>query len=336
MDKNKVPDNFYDILEVSPRASMDVIRAAYSTLMKNFHPDKGGSERVAKLLNQAKEVLLDPDKRSDYDKQRLDLTGRVIGNYRFLEKIAEGGFGKTYKGEHVRLKLPVCIKHGHEISPQDEELLMDEARAIWDLRHYGIPAMRDVMKMDDGGLALVMSYVPGKTLEQIVEIVGRLDAENVSWIAERSLNVLKYLHYHGVVHGDVKPQNIIVQPEVHNIVMVDYGLSAIQPRHNDKNRGYTPYFAAPEQVNGSPLVPESDFFGLGVTMIYALGGDIASKKVPSSTPDPLCHFIKRLLVRDVLSRPNWHKEDLVDSMREVREKSFGRKHSGMKPIPGLS
>ena len=59
-----------------------------------------------------------------------------------------------------------------------------------------------------------MSYVPGPTLEQIVEKVGKLDAETVAWIVDRLLNALLYLHHHGVIHrGYIKPQNVIVQPE---------------------------------------------------------------------------------------------------------------------------
>lgn len=263
-------------------------------------------------------------------------TRKQIGNYKILELIARGGFGNTYKGEHILLGTPVCIKHGHYISKQDEQILIEEARAIWDLRHYGIPTIRDLLKLEDGSPALVMSYIPGLTIEKIVKKVGPPEAENVAWITERSLNALRYLHYNGVIHGDVKPQNIIVQPEIHNVVLVDYGFSSIRPNAKEKNKGYTPYFSSPEQELGETLLPESDFYGLGMTMIYALGGDIAKKTVPDDVPDPLRNFIKRLIVRDLLERPNWEKEDLIETLQNVREKSFGRKRSGMKTIGGLA
>ncbi len=339
--------SYYNLLEVSPRARPEVIEAAYRTLIKQYHPDKmGGDGQLAKALNEAKVVLLDPDQRKRYDHERIrnlssdsgdfsDLVGKKVGNYNVLELIAEGGFGKTYRAEHVESKLPACVKRGENVSPLDEEILLQEAAAIWDLRHYGIPAMRDTVRLADDSLALVMSYVPGFTLEKIVEKNKKLDPEHVAWIAERTLNVLMYLHFNGVVHGDVKPQNIILQPEEHQVVLVDYGLSLIRPSKTTSNKGYTPFFAPPEQEKGTgTLIPESDLFGLGMVMIYALGGDIERRKVPTNVPDKLCDFIKRLIVYDVLSRPNWQKENLFETIKDLRIDVFGRRHSNMKPLPG--
>lgn len=260
---------------------------------------------------------------------------KIVGNYRLLEEIAEGGFGTTYLAEHVDVGMKVCIKHALNISDTDTALLLQEARTIWDLRHFGIPAMRDILRMPDDSLALVMSYIPGPTLAQIMEkdeYKDGIDPEHIAWITDRILNILKYLHYHGVVHGDVKPQNVIIQPESHTVVLVDYGLSAVKPRSKDETKGYTPYFCAPEQEDGKVLLPQADFYGLGMTMIYALGGDVKHVKVPGHTPDSMCEFIKRLIRRDPLQRPDWKSEDLCESIKTIRQKDFGRKMSRMKPL----
>lgn len=325
--------DYYKALGVDPRASHEVIEAAYHALLK-LHEFEGKT-RVRTAIDEAAEVLLDRAKRSAYDKEREKPLGKkVIGSYRILEKIAEGGFGVTYKAEHTTLGSLVCLKHASHISAEDEELLFGEARAMWDLRHFSIPAVRDVVRMPDKSVALVMSYVPGLTLEQIIRknYPDGIDPEHVAWITERILNVLKYLHYHGVVHGDVKPQNVIIQNDDHTVVLVDYGLSAIKPSRSDTTKGYTPLFAAPEQIEGKALVPETDLYGLGMTMIYALGGDIEHVKVPGTTPKHLCQLIKDFIRRDVLSRPNWQKEDLCDRIARVREGDFGRRSSGMKPL----
>ena len=323
--------NFYDILEVSRRASDIVIDAAFEVLNEHYSDD----DREWGEIDEAYGVLSDPVWREAYDKQLDTISpGKIIGgNYRILKEIAKGGFGTTYTGEHLMTGKPVCIKHAHLVSPQDEQLLLDEAGTIWDLRHYGIPVIRDIIKLEDGSLCLVMSLIPGSTLERIVAGSGGLDAEHVAWIADRILNILKYLHFHGVVHGDLKPQNVIVQAESHLVVLVDYGLSVIRPKPHGTNKGFTPLFASPEQEQGDTLLPEADFYSLGMTMIYCLGGDVKAKQVPQNTPKHMRAFINRLIVRDVLSRPRWDNEDLMETLKEVRKKDFGREFSGMKPLP---
>jgi serine/threonine protein kinase len=326
-----VATNHYQILEVNPKASLEVIKAAYRALSLKFRND----EKHQKLLNLANEILTDKTKRSKYDAESNKSIGRgkKIGGYRILDKIAEGGFGTTYKAEHMATEKLVCIKHMNELSAHDHQILLEEACVCWDLRHWGIPAMRDILEMPDGSIALVMSYVPGPTLAEILQkYEDGLDPEHVAWITERTLNTLKYLHYNGVVHGDIKPQNIIVQPEDHTAVLCDYGLSQVKPSSKDEARGYTPYFAAPEQEAGKVPIPETDFYGLGMTMIFALGGDVGSVKVPSHTPEPMVKFIKKLIKQQPLSRPNWQDEDLCQSISVMRTEAFGRNASNMKPL----
>lgn len=327
--------DYYDLLEVSPGASPAVIGAAFKVLMTQHHPDKTGDDRMAKLLGEAHAVLKNKRSRKKYDRDRLKQHGKIIGDYRVLEEIAEGGFGITYRGEHVTLGTPVCIKHASSISTQDEEILMEEARAIWDLRHYAIPAVRNILKLEDGSVALVMSYIPGPTLYEIIEANRRLSAEHVCWITERILNALKYLHFHGVIHGDVKPGNVIIQPDSHMVALVDYGLSLIRPSRSSKSKGYTPLFAPPEQIRGMTLLPESDLYSLGMTMVFALGGEVKKKEVPEEVPDSLCRFIRRLITYDMLQRPRWDKNDLIKELQDIRLKEFGRSSSFGMNIPGF-
>lgn len=330
--------NYYDTLQVSPKASSDVIKAAYRALMKQHHPDANDTKGVqAVAINQAYETLADDTKRRNYDRQRRVPDPKIIGDYKLVSKIAEGGFGKTYKGEHLLTGQPVCIKHCSEISADSEMVLIEEAKAMWDLRHYAIPAVRNVVRLEDNSLALVMSYIPGPTLFQIVEKHKRLDAEHVAWIAQRILNALIYLHNHGVVHGDIKPQNVIVQPDTHTVVLVDFGLSMVKPKGSDAAKGFTEMFAPPEQMTGQVLIPESDLYSLGMTMIFALSGDtrhVTAREVPSHVPDALCNFVRRLVVRDPLSRPRvWQQENLCETIEQVRQEAFGRTNSKMKPLP---
>lgn len=330
--------DYYTILEVNPRARKEVVSSAYHTLMKMYHPDTGNSVLgiTARELNDAYEIISDKNKRQEYDNLRENVgVGKIIGSYKLLNVIAEGGFGRTYKAEHVILKESVCLKDCSNVSLQDTQMLIDECKTTWDLRHYAIPAMRDLIKMEDGRVLLVMSYIEGPTLEQLVKKIGRIDPEHVAWIAERILNATLYLHRNGVVHGDIKPQNVIVQPDKHMAVLVDYGLSMVKPTSKSENKGYTPFFAPPEAIDGKALVPESDYYSIGMTMVYALSGgtDFVEKKmVPSDIPDDICNFIKKMIARSIENRPQYPKEDIVDIFIEAREKSFGRRRSGLKPL----
>lgn len=324
----------YKVLEVDPRASSIVIKAAYQALMRQNHPDRNGNEQRAKDINVAYAILSDLQERQSYDHMVQDKSGTLIGNYRVLEAIAEGGFGRTYKGEQLLTKEPVCIKHCSMVAPAYDEVLIQEAKSIWDLRHYALPVMRDMQRLDDGSLALIMSYIPGYTLEKIVDKSGKLDAETTAWIVERLLNALLYLHHHGVIHGDIKPQNIIIQPKTHSVVLVDFGLAMVKPSESAKSQGYTPVFASPEQIAGKVLLPASDYYSIGMVMLYALNGgkNIEKRLVPSSLPAPMTDFLKNLIKEDVLSRP---QKDLFENFIQVRQQSFGRSRSGMKNIPGF-
>ncbi len=288
----------------------------------------------------------------DIRKSSKNLIGEIIGDFRVDERIGEGGFGHTYKGTELVIDRPVCIKHCPYISRDYRDTLIKETQALWDLRHFAIPSARKLYNLDDGSMALVMSYIPGLTLDKIIKRSGPLNdayfldkredyrrSEHVAWIAERSLNVLNYLHDHGVVHCDFKPQNIILQHQQHMLILVDYGISAVRPTTASRSSGYTPYFAAPEQMSEKSLVvPESDYYSLGMTMLYMLGGGldyVKRKYIPANIPKPLADFIGRLIVRDVRNRPQYKKENLWETIQQVRIDSFGQARSGMRPIPGL-
>jgi serine/threonine protein kinase len=329
--------DLYAKLQVHPRAHPDVIEAAYKALLKQHMPRTSGArDTIATDLGEAHSYLHDAKDRRRYDDYRRSKNAG-LGPYKIIKRVAEGGFGVTYKAEHSVVGDYSCIKQCHELSVTAEEVLKQETKAIWNLRHYGIPTMRDILTLDDGSLALVMSWIEGPTLAQIIEKHGRLDAEHVGWITERIINTLSYLHHHGVLHGDIKPQNIIVQPDTHVVVLVDFGLAAVKPTASFSARGYTEIFSPPEQVGGKPLLPGSDFYSLGMTMLYALSGEyrrVQARQIPTSVPAAMEQFIYSLIKQNVLERPE-RADKLFQEISTVRHKSFGREHSGMKPFPTM-
>jgi len=251
----------------------------------------------------------------------------TIGNYKIVREIAEGGFGRTYEARHLLLDEKACLKQNLKMTAEDEKLLRQEAKLLWNIHHYSLPAMRDYFKSPDGSFIMAMSFVEGKTLEHSVKKHTAIHPEDVCWISQRILNALNYLHYHGIIHGDVKPANIIVQPQLHNAFLVDYGLASLRPKRYSAAIGYTPIFAAPEFTQGKSPLPSSDLYSLGLTMMYVLGGDPIAKKMPDHVPQPIQKFFKQFVVHDPLERPDWQKQDLVERLSDIRYEVFGRRHA---------
>lgn len=275
--------------------------------------------------------------------RRLDVRriepGVEVGNYLVERMIAEGAFGKTWLATHMLLGEDVCIKDCSNIEPRYASRLVEEVRIIWHLRHHSIPAVRELYELADGTYAMVMSFIPGETVEQLVERLGPIHPEDVCWITGRNLNGLWYLHMHGVVHGDEKPQNIIVHEPSHTVFMVDYGLALSKPKPNDGSLGYTECFSPPEAVRGDSLRAESDMYSLGMTMLFMLGGGmkyVEQRKVPPHVPKPLAAFVERLIALDMNDRPNWkQKVTPYEEIGRIRMEVYKRDITYMVPIRGI-
>lgn len=249
-----------------------------------------------------------------------------LGSYDIVKKIGEGGFGRTYLARHRLLDEPACIKQNINLNSKDVEMLRKEAKLLWKIHHYSLPALRDFFEAPDGSYVLAMSYIPGKSLDKIIEKHKAVNPEDVAWVTERMIDALYYLHHKGIIHGDIKPPNVIVQPREHNAILVDYGLSSLHPTATSKPEGFTPVFAAPEILDGKPPLPESDLYSLGLTMIYLLGGDPVAKKIPDHVPAPFAEFCADFVRYNPVDRPNWD-QNLVARLSDVRLEAFGRRHS---------
>ncbi len=255
--------------------------------------------------------------------------GTKIGNYRIIEEIGMGGFGKVYQAEHRIIGEKACIKTNIRESEEAVDLLMYESKLLWRLDEYhSIPSIKDFVLLDEKKAAIVMSFIEGKTLEELVGKKGALHPEDACWVTERVLGALYYSHCNGVIHSDVKPENVFVEPKKHDIKLIDFGLASYKPKSDTKPIGYTPKYAAPELLLGNPPLPETDLYGAGIVMLRALGGDMDKKTFRSDTPEEIVNFCDKLLKYDLRERPNWDKENPLEELPKIREKVFGRKHVG--------
>ncbi|MGC9371675.1 MAG: protein kinase domain-containing protein, partial [Paracoccaceae bacterium] len=212
-------------------------------------------------------------------------TGTVVQDrYRVVRLLGEGGMGSVYRAWDLRLKVPVALK---ELRPQpglDEEMLQglreqfeQEAAVLARLNHPSLVRVTDYFE-EQSNAYLVMDFVDGRSLVDIVIQEGaQPEGEVLEW-ARQLLEALAYCHAQGVVHRDIKPQNIIVKPDG-NAVLVDFGLVKLwdptDPRTRTVMRGMgTPEYAPPEQYGAvtDHTGPPSDIYSLGATLYHLLTG----------------------------------------------------------------
>lgn len=246
-----------------------------------------------------------------------------IGSYIVERQISEGAFGRTFLGRHATLGVPVCLKQEKTGDPQFVELFREEARLLWDIHHTSLPTLKDYLEHPDFGDVAVMSFIQGESLNTILRTRGEIDDEHICWILQRVLDALSYLHYHRIVHCDIKPANIILDIPTHNAVLVDFGLALVGSLASSRAKGGTPHFIPPEFILGLPPIPASDLYSLGMTAIAMAGGNVHNGAFPSDMLPELTAFIRRMIRRDAAARPQDARE-LNHEMTKLRQSVFGR------------
>ena len=183
------------------------------------------------------------------------MTGRVIAQrYQILDTIGKGGMAIVYRAIDNRTGHSVAIKVLRPEFNQDEEFLsrfQREAEAASKVSHHNIVNLLDV-GMDGDSRYLVMEYVQGKTLKEVIRQKGKLPYTTAGQIAIRILSALQHTHRNGIIHRDIKPQNILVQSEGH-IKVADFGIARMTNSSTltkgDSVMGSVHYFS-PEQAAG--------------------------------------------------------------------------------------
>ncbi len=214
--------------------------------------------------------------------------GTVFGNYRVVELLATGGMGEVFRGEHIHLGRPVAIKFLHRRLIGNGDAMARfgaEARAISRIRHPGVVALFDFGPHGDGAY-LVMELLAGETLTDRMAESGPLPPALAIDISLQLAEALSAAHATGVVHRDLKPDNIVLVPDrMHpareRAVLVDFGVAKVAaglhpPLHTlHGDLLGTPYYMAPEQSVSAAAVDErSDVYSLGCVLYRLLSGQV--------------------------------------------------------------
>jgi eukaryotic-like serine/threonine-protein kinase len=207
-------------------------------------------------------------------------SGDVIADrYELEELVGTGGMSTVFRAHDRQLERRVAIKILHEHYAGDPEYLerfRREARAVARLSHPNIVTVID--RGDDGGRQyIVFEHVDGENLKELVVRTGRLPVRRALELALAVADGLSFAHEHGLVHRDVKPQNVLLSREG-EVKVTDFGIArSLHVEHGVTQTGTvlgTGEYLAPEQASGKPVSPATDVYSLGVVLWELLAGDV--------------------------------------------------------------
>lgn len=209
------------------------------------------------------------------------MIGKLFNNrYEIKEKIGSGGTAVVYRGQDILLGRMVTIKILREEYVGDEELVRRfrrEAQAVASLSHGNIVSIYDVG--DEGNLHyFVMEFVEGETLKDYIKRKGTLDIAETVDIISQILEGIDYAHKHGIVHRDIKPQNVLISKDRH-VKVTDFGIAmglseVTQTYHSSSRIMGSVQYISPEQVQGEPITEKSDIYSIGVVLYEMLTGQL--------------------------------------------------------------
>ncbi|GAB1817452.1 hypothetical protein HerbRD11066_06160 [Herbidospora sp. RD11066] len=243
-----------------------------------------------------------------------------------IEPIGRGGMGIVWRAHDELLDRAVAVKEVRYDSAMGDELpelnrrTMREARAAGRLTHPNVVVVHDVIE-EDGRPWIIMQLVESRSLGQVIRQDGPLTPKRATEIGLQILDALRAAHAQGVLHRDVKPENVLLADDG-RVVLTDFGIARVETDSTMTRTGLvgTPAFIAPERLRGGPAQRESDLWSLGATLYAAVEGRPPHDKgmamatmhaVLTEPPDPpknagaMRNVLERLLEKDPATRPGY-------------------------------
>ncbi len=209
-----------------------------------------------------------------------DYTGQQMGNYRLLRLVGRGAFADVYLGEHIYLQTQAAIKVLHiQMGSNEVADFRREAKIIAHLLHPHIIRVLD-FGVEGNTPFLVMDYAPHGTLRRAYPRGTHLPLPTIISYTSQIAQALQYAHDRGVIHRDVKPENMLLNANK-EILLSDFGIPAVEQstsmlitqKMSDLKTAGTASYMAPEQIQGHPH-PSSDQYALGIVVYEWLSGSL--------------------------------------------------------------
>ena len=270
------------------------------------------------------------------------MLGSILnGRYEIIEKVGIGGMAIVYKAKDIYLKRIVAVKVLKEQYLDDKEFIKKfviEAQSVANLNNQNIVKIYDVgQHIEDGKIFnyIVMEYINGKTLNELIKDKGRLNSTAVVSISKQIANALECAHKHHIIHRDIKPHNIIIDENL-NVKVTDFGIARIATSstitYTSSVLG-TVHYISPEQAKGKFIDEKSDIYSLGVVMYEMVTG-----RVPFDTDNAVgiaMQHINEPLVEPIKLVPNlepWLNSIIVECMEKTPENRFDSASSLIKAL----
>jgi serine/threonine-protein kinase len=190
------------------------------------------------------------------------------GHLQLVRKVGEGSYGEVYHARDTWLDHPVALKLlrpelSDHVAPTK---LLDEARVLVKVRHPNVVAVHGA-DLQQGRVGFWMEFVQGQRLDDLVAFHGLLSAEEAAAIGQELCSALAAVHDAGLVHRDVKAQNVIREPKG-RVVLMDFGAGQLVADAVGGGGAGTPLYLAPEMFADAPASPQTDIYALGVLLYY--------------------------------------------------------------------
>lgn len=258
--------------------------------------------------------------------------GMIIAErYEVLGKIGTGGMADVYKAKDHKLNRFVAVKVLKPEFREDKTFIRkfrSEAQAAAGLTHPNIVNVFDV-GLDEGVYYIVMELIEGITLKEYIAKKGKLSIKEATSIAIQVSMGLEAAHGHGIVHRDVKPQNIIISTDG-KVKVTDFGIArAASSNTISSNVMGSVHYSSPEQVRGGYSDEKSDIYSLGITLYEMVTG-----RVPFDGDTTVAIAIKHL--QEEMVPPSVYTENLPYSLEQIifkcTQKSVGRRYDNMSDV----
>ncbi len=259
---------------------------------------------------------------SSSEQRAAALVGTVLaGRYRIDKLIGTGGMGAVYCAEHVHMRKAVAIKVLHKemtFLPEIVARFEREAVAAARIEHPHVAAATDFGRLDDGSFYLVLEYVEGRSLRQLLKSDAPLDPSRALHITRQIAEALDAAHTAGIVHRDLKPENVMLvsrEGDPDFVKVLDFGIAKVtledtqnQPQLTQVGSVFgTPEYMSPEQAAGQTVDARADLYTLGILLYEMLSG-----ATPFSADDLLV-----VLTRQMTEAPPPLSQEIPGGVRQV-------------------